>query len=193
MPREILFNEDEVLKKVVDLFWQKGYNGTSMQDLSSVSGLNRSSIYNSFGSKINLYKIALKRYQKTTESDFQKVLLESDNSKSALYLFFDKAVESAINNSHVKGCYIINSTVEMSLNNPIIKEVLENTQENLLHFLTTLILDAQKSGTINLEDTAPNYAYYLYTSLKGLQVSALLINNPLTLKHITRTILKVLD
>ena len=60
MSREIVFNEVEVVSKVVGLFWQKGYNGTSVQDLTTVTGLNRSSIYNSFGSKKELYKLALK-------------------------------------------------------------------------------------------------------------------------------------
>ena len=193
MPREILFNEDEVLKKVVDIFWQKGYNGTSMQDLASVTGLNRSSIYNSFGSKINLYKLALKIYQKTTESNYQKVLLESDNSKAAIYLFFDKALKSLNNKNFDKGCFIINSTIEMSQKNTSIKEVLQDSQENAIQFLTALIKDAQESGSVNKKDTSSNYAYYLYTSLQGLKISAVLMDDPLILKKMSHTILKILD
>ena len=193
MPREILFNEDEVLKKVVDIFWQKGYNGTSMQDLASVTGLNRSSIYNSFGSKINLYKLALKIYQKTTESNYQKVLLESDNSKAAIYLFFDKALKSLNNKNFDKGCFIINSTIEMSQKNTSIKEVLQDSQENAIQFLTALIKDAQESGSVNKKDTSSNYAYYLYTSLQGLKISAVLMDNPLIFKKMSHTILKILD
>ena len=63
MPRVEIFNRDEVLEKAVRLFHNKGYNATSMQDLVDATGLNRSSIYNSFGSKKELYQQSLRAYK----------------------------------------------------------------------------------------------------------------------------------
>ena len=63
MPRTEDFNREEVLGKAKGHLWLKGFNGTSMQDLVDVTGLNRSSIYNSFGSKMELYLQSLKKYQ----------------------------------------------------------------------------------------------------------------------------------
>ena len=64
MPKSILFDRDETIAKVTSLFWEKGYHATSMQDLVDVTGLNRSSIYNSFGDKYNLFIESLKHYKK---------------------------------------------------------------------------------------------------------------------------------
>lgn len=60
-PRE--FDEAEVLDKVMTLFWQQGYEGTSLQDILSASGLAKGSIYKAFGSKHNLYLKSLQRYE----------------------------------------------------------------------------------------------------------------------------------
>ena len=54
MPRVKQFNEDEVLNKAMELFWKKGYNATSMQDIVDYLGINRASLYSTFGGKKNL-------------------------------------------------------------------------------------------------------------------------------------------
>ena len=68
MPKTITFDRTEVVQNVMELFWKKGYNGTSMQDLVDVTGLNRSSFYNTFGDKFSLFEEALKTLPITTES-----------------------------------------------------------------------------------------------------------------------------
>lgn len=191
MPKEIAFNEDEVLKKVVDLFWKKGYNGTSMQDLTAMTGLNRSSIYNTYNSKIELYELALKVYQKKTERLYQKALLGSNNSKEALQLVFAYVIEEILEDSESKGCFNTNSIIEMSQKNDSIKRLLEQTQENSIHFFEGLILDSQKKGLVNKNDSAINYAQYLINALQGLRVTGIFLKNPVTLKNISTSIFKV--
>ena len=58
------FDRVDIIEKVTKVFWTKGYNGTSMQDIVDATGLNRSSIYNSFGDKHSLYLDTLKHYKK---------------------------------------------------------------------------------------------------------------------------------
>src|SRR5277367_142217 len=64
MARTKDFDENEVLGKAINIFWYKGYNGTSMQDLVDGLGISRSSLYDTFGDKHSLYVKALESYQK---------------------------------------------------------------------------------------------------------------------------------
>ncbi|MDQ6889496.1 MAG: TetR/AcrR family transcriptional regulator, partial [Bacteroidota bacterium] len=59
MPKKEMFDNEEVLKKALSLFWEKGYNGTSISDLETVTGINRSSIYNTYGDKNQFFLKAL--------------------------------------------------------------------------------------------------------------------------------------
>ena len=63
MPKSTLFDRSQVIDQVTKLFWKKGFHATSMQDLVDTTGLNRSSIYNTFGDKCQLFEEALKHYQ----------------------------------------------------------------------------------------------------------------------------------
>ena len=77
MPRAVEFDNAKVLESAMDLFWKKGYHATSMQDLTEATGLNRSSLYNTFGCKMQLYRTALTQYQKQNGSVFQKALIKA--------------------------------------------------------------------------------------------------------------------
>ncbi|MGB3800443.1 MAG: helix-turn-helix domain-containing protein, partial [Lewinella sp.] len=70
MARTKEFDEDTVLNKARDLFWERGYNATSIQDLEGYLGISRSSIYRFFGGKRELYDRTLARYQ---EENFQRL------------------------------------------------------------------------------------------------------------------------
>ena len=58
MPRTKQFNEEEILKKAMELFWEKGFHATSIQDLVAHLGINRASLYDTFGGKEELFKKA---------------------------------------------------------------------------------------------------------------------------------------
>ena len=193
MPREIVFNEDEVLNNAVNLFWRKGFSGTSMQDITAVTGLNRSSIYNSFDSKIELYKRALKTYSNTIEGLHQRALLKSSDSKEALVLFFEYLIEDIIEDTDNKGCFIVNSTLEMSQRDTTIKKWLTQSQENEIRFLEELLRDAQQKKLINTNDSAINYAVYLYNTAQGLRVTGVLYKNRIGLKTISENTFKIFD
>ena len=89
MPRSEVFNRDEVLEKAKNVFWLKGYNATSMQDLVNATGLNRSSIYNSFESKLNLYKLTLEKYQNEGVGFFEVITHSNLNGFDSVKKIFE--------------------------------------------------------------------------------------------------------
>ena len=76
MPKTESFDRKEVLEQAKEAFWKKGYGSTSMQDLVEATKLNRSSIYNSFGDKFNLFLECLKLYQKSERSKAMQLVLK---------------------------------------------------------------------------------------------------------------------
>jgi len=89
MPKVETFNRDVVLKQATEVFHDKGFNATSMQDLVDATGLNRSSIYNSFENKLNLYLECLKLYEDKYNRETSKRLLESSSGLEAIQLIFE--------------------------------------------------------------------------------------------------------
>jgi TetR/AcrR family transcriptional repressor of nem operon len=74
MARAKAFNEDDVLDKAVEVFWAKGYEATSMQDLVNAMGIQRGSLYAAFGSKQQLFLRSLDRYGKVVVAQFLAIL-----------------------------------------------------------------------------------------------------------------------
>lgn len=173
MPKSVLFDREATIKKVTDLFWEKGYNGTSMQDLVDVTGLNRSSIYNSYGDKFQLFKEALCNYQKSQNELLASVQSEGRSPKAAIKMLFD-GVWSEIKNGPSKGCFLSNCATELGNTDPRIHEFLEENQNAVVKIFQKLIVKAQEVGEIDKAKDAEILARYLFSSLQGLRVTAMI-------------------
>ena len=149
MPRVEEFDRELALQKAMHVFWEKGYNGTSMQDLVNATGLNRSSIYNSFGSKLELYQLTLSQYQKETGGLFQKALLKAKDPLHAIRLIFEGILPEIIGDSKQKGCCSMNCKAEMGNQDKDIRKWLLETQEHSLRIFQGLIKEGQEQGIIN--------------------------------------------
>ena len=103
-----------------------------MQDLVNATGLNRSSIYNSFGSKLELYQLTLSQYQKETGGLFQKALLKAKDPLHAIRLIFEGFLPEITGDSKQKGCFSMNCKAEMGNQDKDIRKWLLETQEHSL-------------------------------------------------------------
>jgi TetR/AcrR family transcriptional repressor of nem operon len=193
MPRVEVFNREQVLEKVKHLFWDKGFNGTSMQDLVDVTGLNRSSIYNSFGNKKALYELVLKQYQEEGKVLFEEALSQTENSFEGICLVFDNMVHAIIKDVEGKGCFNMNCTTELSRADIGIKEYLTSRQEHTISIFKDLVDKGQQQGVINKNDSADNYAYYLFSAFQGLRMTGILTKDDQKLKKIVSNTLKTLQ
>lgn len=188
MPKVETFNRDEILGKVVTLFHEKGFNATSMQDLVDVTGLNRSSIYNSFGSKKELYQESLRAYKKQANKYVQKVLIHTSNPVDTIRKIFDTSPADKVN-----GCFIGNCTTEMANQDQQIKGFLQNNLHSMQDLFEELISRGQSEGSINKNKTAKEYAAYLFTALQGLRITGILLNEKSEFESIVNTTLSVLE
>ncbi|WP_108867345.1 TetR/AcrR family transcriptional regulator [Aquimarina aquimarini] len=192
MPKEETFNRIAVLQKATEVFHKKGYNGTSMQDLVDATSLNRSSIYNSFGSKLTMFLDVLSYYQSTYNDSFSKKLAKAYNASEAIQNIFDLHMHEIINDNDRKGCMVVNCKSEMANQEPSIKSFMEKNQDRAIAMLEDIVYKGQMEKIFNQEQTAGQYALYLFSSVQGLRMTGILNKNEEDLKNLIKTILKVL-
>lgn len=193
MPRTEVFDRPQVLEKVRDLFWDKGFNGTSMNDLVEATGLNRSSLYNSFGNKMALYKMVLIQYQEESQDIFQEALHRAGNPLEAIHFIFENIVDAIMKDMEGKGCFSLNCKTELSRSNASIKEYLEKMQDRSIDFFQGLVQEGQDARLINTSETAEHYAYYLFSVFQGIRMTGILTRNRTKLEHIVKNSLQILS
>jgi len=111
MARPINYDKTEVLDRLTHVFWQKGYNACTIDDLVQASGLNRSSLYNSFGNKESIFRLVLEHY-KSNYSEHRLIQLKNTTPvKKAFEDYFISLIDS---DKKRLGCLQINTIIPYS-------------------------------------------------------------------------------
>lgn len=192
MPRVEEFDKESVLQSAMNLFWEKGYHATSMQDLVDATELNRSSLYNSFGSKLELYQQSLNYYQRQTSGIFQKALVKAKDPLHAIRLIFESFLPEMLADDQEKGCFVLNCRTEMGNQESSIREWLLRAQENNLALFKELIIDGQEQGIINTKKTSEQYAYYILNAFQGFRMTGILVKDREVLDQIVKQTIEIL-
>jgi len=164
MARKKNYNEAEVVEKAMGLFWRNGYAMTSMQMLEKEMGINKFSIYSSFGNKHGLFLESLKSYKKRVSSIFE-TFITSDKGLQDIKDFFYNSVDICEVQGNQKGCLITStynefSDVEDSQINAYVSDFMNQLKER---FIEKLRMDPTKD-----EATIIKQANYLLLAKQGL-------------------------
>ncbi|HZX04630.1 TetR/AcrR family transcriptional regulator [Kribbella sp.] len=171
MARPRTFDEDRAVDAAMRVFWTTGYEATSTQDLCTATGLGRSSIYNTFTSKRDLFDRALRRYaEHFTAAQLEVIRDESLPLRERVRRILWTAVEPVPDDP--AGCFAINTIVELGPREPEIVDLLDRDHQTKVAALTTAIQAAQAAGEIDAEQNAEGLAVYVFTVLGGLRVAA---------------------
>lgn len=190
MPKTEVFNRDYVLKQATEVFHAKGYNAASMQDLVDATGLNRSSIYNSFESKHNLYVECLKDYQDKYHRYISNLLLDAKCPINAIKALFNLYLKEILCDNKNKGCLIVNCKSEMANQDVTINKFLLTNQKGTLSLLEDLVDKGQQDKSINKAKSKQDYALYLYSAMQGFRMTGILINDKKQLQGLIHTTLQ---
>jgi len=193
MPRVKQFNEDEVLHKAMELFWKKGYNATSMQDMVTCLGINRGSLYDTFGGKKNLFDKSLFLYCSIYQEGTKEFISKQDNVKEGIRNIFLAFIGEKGQEIDTRGCFAVNSTNEVANENEYVNELLKKNKD----FYETLFYDflhkGQKNGEISKDKDIKSIAFLLFTLFNGIKVVSKLEDNNQRLLDSIDDILKLLD
>jgi TetR/AcrR family transcriptional repressor of nem operon len=170
MPKTKQFNRDSVLSAAAHIFQTNGYNGTSIDEILKVTGLSRSSLYDSFSDKHTLYLQALEFYKTHQDAAFDKVDKKNMNGLEKIEFLLKEVVHHLLNNPNDNGCLMVNAAAEMSKVCDKTSAIVCNNKENMQEIFSEWLEDAQKLKLIKLSKPVKSYAAYLFSSLTGLKV-----------------------
>src|SRR6266700_5433476 len=108
MARPKTFDRTQMLDKAIELFWDRGYEATSINDLLDHLGIRRQSLYDTFGDKHTLFLEALKRYDQRNSATID-ILEGSGSGKEAIERVFHRAVQTLGQTKPPRGCLIVNT------------------------------------------------------------------------------------
>ncbi|MEB2493117.1 TetR/AcrR family transcriptional regulator [Peribacillus frigoritolerans] len=170
MVRQREFDEEKALDNAMLLFWEKGYKATSLSDLTAKMGIQRPSLYSAFGDKEKLFEAALRKYTKLHASHIRKKLQNNLSVKEAFQTFFEDLVEEEYKESPNKGCFCINTMVELAPHDEKFEILTREHQMYLSIIFQETIVRGIRSGELESSLNAKVLAQTLVVSLIGLTV-----------------------
>lgn len=168
-PRE--FCEQEALQSAMEVFWSKGYEGTSLCDLTEAMGISKSSFYETFGSKHDLYLETLRHYDETVVKRGASELTGGGSGKEAIRTILYTMIGNCSEESGRKGCFIGNSAVEMSAHDPEARQRVAATLRHMEDAFHAAVVRGQEQGDIAKDKDARLLARSLLVTGNGLQVA----------------------
>ena len=189
-PRE--FDEAEVIERAMNRFWSHGYEATSVDDLCAATGLNRSSLYRSFGSKRELLDIALSTYEKRSLAKIRDVLAERP-IKEGLRLFLMGAFHEDSSGRASWGCLIGNCAGELAERDPQARQRLRQSLFRIEAIIREALETAQRDGELTTRTDPQSLAQFIMTQAQGLRLVAKTRPTRDILENIVATTLSILD
>lgn len=193
MGRNKDFDENEVLQKAVCLFWDKGYNGTSMQELVDGLGISRSSLYDTFGDKHQLYLRALDTYRQGYGSQMCTLIREAPSAKAAIRGLLELVVSELLGDKQRKGCFIVNAGIELGTHDTEVSALICQNELQLEEAFLKIIRQGQERGELDQDKDPQALASFLGNTVKGLQVSVKSRTDKTFFEDVIGTALTTLD
>jgi TetR/AcrR family transcriptional repressor of nem operon len=169
-PKE--FERDDVLGAALDVFWAKGYDATSLDDLTSAMGIGRASLYNEFGDKHSLFIEALDRYRVARLTQLSDVLENGPSARAGIAAAMRGTVDLLWADGNRRGCLMVNSAAELAASDPAVAtraaEAFERT-ENAFH---SALARGKRSGDFDANLNVRATARYLANTLSALRLLA---------------------
>ena len=168
MARKKEYNEDVVVEKAMKLFWLNGYEMTSMQMLEKEMGINKFSIYSSFGNKHGLFLESLNCYKRKVSDTLDK-FKNAPNGVEAIKQFFYDSVSSNFKDDNLKGCLVTNTYYEFSGKED---EPIKEQMNTFMNNIKAIIIEKLKTDSTKEEETILKQANYLLLAKHGLAAAS---------------------
>lgn len=170
MPWEKQFNREEVLDKAMQAFWSRGYEATSMQDLVERTGINRGSLYATYGDKRALFLAALRMYDDRMCRKRLAALEASSPPRVAVRRLLQAFAELPSGRGDNRGCFLTNTALELASHDATARVIVARAQAEIERFFERMIRKGQAQGDIPARVRPKGTARGLLAALIGLAV-----------------------
>ncbi|MFI7701070.1 TetR/AcrR family transcriptional regulator [Nonomuraea sp. NPDC049480] len=169
-PRE--FSDRAVVDAAMEVFWEKGYEATTTQDLCARTGLGRGSLYNAFGSKHRLYEEAIRRYAETRAEAQLAMLAEQGSVRERLRDLMLGVIDADMADPGRRGCLALNAATEASGRDEAVAGLVRRQFTDLEQALHRLVAIGQSTGELSGDRPALQVARAFQSAYYGLRVLA---------------------
>lgn len=193
MPRPKEFNPDDAIEKAMQVFWHKGYEATSMEDLLEAMNLNRGSLYGTFGDKRQLFLKVIDRYCHGFVGEKFSLLDHPGPALPTLRRFIEGMIEGALADPQRRGCLIANTVMELSPHEKEIagrlRQILKTAEDTFFRVLAR----AKQQGELSDHKDPRTLARFLTTMMQGAIVMIKAGTPADVVKQTAETALSILD
>lgn len=165
------FDANQALEKALEVFWQKGYEGASLNDLTQAMGINKPSMYAAFGNKEQLFLQAIELYESRPQAYFYPAL-EQDTIYDVVDYMLKGAVANLSDPTQPQGCVIVQGALSCSESASTIKQALQERRAQGSVALQQRFERAKADKDLTADADPEALAHYLATVLQGLNVHA---------------------
>lgn len=172
MARPKKFDENQTLKKALNVFWKNGYAATSMAELTKAMDINPPSLYDTYGDKRNLFLMALRDYQESQKVWLEGLFASNYPVKDILTKLLKTMVGETLDDPDRKGCFMVNTTAELANRDEGAFQIINANEHEMVAMLEKLFKHGQETGEISSSKDATALASYFFVIIQGFRIQA---------------------
>lgn len=190
--RPIEFDPQQALDAAMRVFWQRGYEATSLDDLLAAMDISKSSFYQAFGSKSELFQRCLESYRDASTDRLRTMLDQAASGKAFLETILNGIADGTKDPMGRAGCLLMNTANEFAQRDPRIAALVTKSIERMEDLLYAAICRAQAEGDIPKKAATRGLALFLIANLGGLRLMTRAGASPEDIRAVGKVILNSL-
>lgn len=191
--RPLEFDPDAALEKAMHVFWSRGYEATSLQNLLEAMELSKSSFYQVFGGKHSLFERCIERFRDIQVARLREGLRRAPSGRVFIENCLRSLAEEARGPDQPRGCLIMNTATEFAGRDPTVARLVLKSAEQLSTIFAEAVRQAQAEGDIPADRDARALALYLMAGISGLRTLVKAGASPRAVEEIARVAMRALD
>ena len=167
------FCAETALSKALEVFWRKGFHGTSLTDLTEAMGINRPSLYAAYGNKESLFRLVMNRYAEQSRIVFEQNLAAAPTARQAVEQVLRGVAAAAGCGDHPAGCFLVQNAGASSIgdDDPMRRDI-HKLRGEAGRIMQARIERAIADGEVSPETDAAALAAFYLTVLHGMSLQA---------------------
>ncbi|NET37052.1 MAG: TetR/AcrR family transcriptional regulator [Cyanothece sp. SIO1E1] len=181
------FDQTDVLDRAMTVFWQRGYEATSIRDLTAATGLGRGSLYGAFGDKEGLFLAVLDHYEQSIQAQLGACLQNTD-PKVAIASLFEQMVTRMSTGIYPAGCLNTNTTLECPSESDLINRTIAERLGKIESSIYEVLLRAQTQGSLPVGVDIRALSRFFLAISQGIAVLNKTFADPSVIKDVAKVI-----
>lgn len=180
------FDRNDVLKKAMWIFWEKGYNGTSVNDLTCAMSISRSSLYETFGDKDALFLEALQNYLDKNSQKRTEILSSAKTVNEGMNKYFNNVMTFLLSDNNPGGCFLTNTLTDLGTLNEEIKSIIKLNLEKQEDDFYNFFEKGRQNGEISSDKDSRALARFVIGITRGISAISKLQKDQKVLEDIVK-------